>query len=369
MKLKLYCADIQIPSSVDHVQLLDPFWGFQRWDPTGEIESVFQRYRGEASQIFEIVSSIEEADAGLIPVDWNHVSNDNDTLYKARRFIETMDENGKKTFIFFITDAPVQLEWPRNVIVLRIASHRRLRQQCEFVIPQWSRDYVEQDFGGMLHLREKSDIPCVGFCGYAPPLGMKPGALRLKEKGRLALHYLGAHHFLPFRMAHAARARALIALSQSPFVETNFVIRDQSAFNNPIGMFLPGGSLEQLDSYRRDFANNIIQSDYILCSRGYANCSIRLFETLSLARIPILIDTDVVLPYEVAIDWNKYCIFVKESNIASIGRRVKEFHDNLSEERFKKLQIACRDLYEQWLSPNGFFNHLHLLCGVNNPSK
>jgi hypothetical protein len=170
-------------------------------------------------------------------------------------------------------------------------------------------------------------------------------------------------------MAHAARARALIALSQSRFVETNFVIRDQSAFSNPIGMFLPGGSLEQLDSYRRDFANNMIQSDYILCSRGYANCSIRFFETLSLGRIPILIDTDVVLPYEFAIDWNKYCIFVNESNISSIGRRVKEFHDKLSGEQFKKLQIACRDLYEQWLSPSGFFNRLHLLRGVNNCSR
>jgi hypothetical protein len=96
--------------------------------------------------------------------------------------------------------------------------------------------------------------------------------------------------------------------------------------------------------------------------------SIRLFETLSLGRIPILIDTDVVLPYEFAIDWNKYCIFANESTIGSIGRRVKEFHHNLGKEQFKNLQVACRDLYEQWLSPSGFFRHLHLLLGVNNSS-
>jgi hypothetical protein len=105
MKLKLYCADIQIPSNVDHVGLLDPFWGFRRWDPTGEIESISRPYRVEASQMFDIVSSIEQAEAGLIPLDWNHVLNDNDKLSKARRFIEIMDENGKKTFIFFITGA------------------------------------------------------------------------------------------------------------------------------------------------------------------------------------------------------------------------------------------------------------------------
>jgi len=160
-------------------------------------------------------------------------------------------------------------------------------------------------------------------------------------------------------MAHAARARALIALARSPLVQTNYLIRGESAFDNPIGAFLPGGTVEAAVLRRREFVNNILSSDYVLCARGWANCSIRFYETLSLGRIPVLIDTDCVLPFESAIDWRKYCVMVKENKPAQAARAIREFHETLAPGEFEALQKACRRLWEEWFSPLGFFNNLH----------
>jgi hypothetical protein len=104
---------------------------------------------------------------------------------------------------------------------------------------------------------------------------------------------------------------------------------------------------------------SIVDSDYVLCARGIGNWSYRLYETLSLGRIPVFIDTDCVLPYDFAINWRDYCVWITRSEVSTIGERVAEFHESLSENDFVERQHACRKLWEDYVSPQGFFSNLY----------
>jgi hypothetical protein len=104
----------------------------------------------------------------------------------------------------------------------------------------------------------------------------------------------------------------------------------------------------------------MIASDYVLCARGTGNYSYRLYEALSLGRIPVFVDTDCVLPYDFAIDWPSYGVWIDRRSVKHIGERVAEFHAGLSDEGFMELQRRCRLLWEEYLSPLGFFSKFRL---------
>ena len=99
-------------------------------------------------------------------------------------------------------------------------------------------------------------------------------------------------------------------------------------------------------------------ADYALVTRGEGNFSYRLYEVLSCGKIPLFVDTDCVLPYDGIIDWRKYCVWVDEEEIDMIGERIVEFHERITPARFVELQGEIRRLYEEWVSPVGFFRNL-----------
>jgi len=52
----------------------------------------------------------------------------------------------------------------------------------------------------------------------------------------------------------------------------------------------------KLGAHMDEYEKNLLESDYILCPRGFANTSIRFYETLSSGATPILIDSGTDLP-------------------------------------------------------------------------
>jgi hypothetical protein len=228
-------------------------------------------------------------------------------------------------------------------------------------MPAWSEDFVESYLGGQLPIRQKSEKPTVGFCGYASHT-MWPLKSKLKREIRI-LAGLGAN-LLKIKKKKRARAigpairsRALYLLSRSPQIKTNFIVRDRFLG----GVHLPDGSLDYdlWQKIRLEYVTNMVESDYILCARGGGNFSYRLYETLCCGRIPIFIDTDSVLPYDFILDWKKYCVWVDESEMPFIAEKVTDFHNNISPQDFIRFQHKCRKLWEEWLSPLGFFTNFH----------
>ena len=112
---------------------------------------------------------------------------------------------------------------------------------------------------------------------------------------------------------------------------------------------------------RLTFINNIINNDYTFCMRGGGNYSLRLYETLCLGRIPLFINTDCILPFENIIDWKGLCLWVEEGDINKIGQIILDFHSSMSNDEFNERQIKCREIWEKFLSKEGFAKQLNML--------
>lgn len=366
MRVAIFTHRKYLPEGCLQVPMLDPFWRIERNDAGGHDQSNVSEYVRVGCQYFELAPSPCEADAALLPMDWYYTFADPGHKKTAGRLIAEAGALCKPTIIFCTDDSCRPVDWPPLTCVFRNALYRSERKTMEFAMPMWSTDLLRTHLNGELDLRRKSPIPRVGFCGYAPPLATEWDTQKLKDSVRLAASYLGLTRRIPRRSGHAPRARALIELQRSRHIDTEFILRPRSAFANPTGAFLPGGTPQSAQTQRRDFLRNTLDSDYVLCARGYGNCSIRLYETLCLGRIPVYVNTDAVLPYEDIIDWKRYCVWVEERDLPRIGEKVAAFHESLSSDDFIERQRECRKLYEDWLSPEGFYSNLYRLLPLSN---
>lgn len=359
MKLKIYSDRSYCPENLSHVPMLFPFWSKTSDAAESFRFGSFDRYVEIGRSLFEL-SSLKEADLAILPVYW-HLTKDSTARDLAMQFIRQAERAGKPVVIFSIGDWDEDIE-AKHPTIFYTSSFRSRQKSNEFVMPEWSLDFAEKDASDrLINIRRKSAKPKIGFCGYAPPLGLRFGTKKIKALLRLGADRVGVTNMLSYKTGHTARVRALQALSKSSLVETNFLLRDFFAFANK-GKSLqtvPSDRLDFMQKSRQEYQQNTLESDYILCASGYENYSLRFYETLSCGRIPIFIDTDCILPYDFAIDWKKYCVWVDESEIHLVAEKVADFHARLSGQEFVDLQHECRRIWQEWISPEGFFANFY----------
>ena len=104
-----------------------------------------------------------------------------------------------------------------------------------------------------------------------------------------------------------------------------------------------------------ELLDNLLGSDYVLCARGEGNFSYQLYETLCSGRIPVFVNSNCVLPFQNQLDWKSFCVWVEAEDVTKVASKVAEFHAALTPEAFIELQKRCRNVWEEWLSPHGYF--------------
>jgi hypothetical protein len=341
-----------------HVPFLAPWWGVPPEDPASLNRGQFAHWASRRPASYVLVDRPAEADVFVLSIPWKATRGDPAARAFAEGEISAAGNLGRQIVIFFDSDHDESIAWPRHAVVFRFSIYSDTRRRNEFSIPTFSQDFLALNRAGILHAREKSAAPSVGFCGYAPPLGCRWSTHAVRETVRYAAYRMGLLSRCRRWIAHAPRVQALRALRRSPRVETRFIVRDQFAFNR-WGVLQPGGSPGSAARQRGEFVENLDGADYALCVRGLANCSIRFYEALSLGRIPLLVNTHCVLPYDWLVDWKKACVWVEETDLPRLGRILGDRHACCSSGEFTAQQRLGRALFEQWLSPEGFFGQLH----------
>jgi hypothetical protein len=89
-----------------------------------------------------------------------------------------------------------------------------------------------------------------------------------------------------------------------------------------------GGSELELS----EFTSHLERNTYIVCPRGTENYSYRIYETLGRGRIPIIIDTDMVLPKE--INWDYLSVRVPYESLNKIYEFILRDYQLRSEAEF-----------------------------------
>jgi hypothetical protein len=354
MRMRIYSDLAYLPDTLAHVAMLFPFWGIS---PKAKPESQlgFERYRKVGTSLFEL-TALEDSDVAVLPFDWEFTRGSAATRDLALAFLARAQEADKPVVIFYESD--VLMEVPaENSLVFGPSLYRSRRTSRDFAFPGWTEDLLTKYRGGKLDVRRKRPRPTVGFCGYAPPLGMPLGKGKIKESVRWVLNRTGTIRYVQAVPGYYARVQALRLLQRSPHVDTNFLVRPFLSLPKGIGLAPLGIDVET--GSQLEFLQNLLESDYVLCARGLGNYSHRLYEALACGRIPLFIDTDCVLPFDFAIDWKRFGLWVDQVDLRSVADRVAEFHASISGEEFEELQVACRRLWEEWLSPEAFFANFH----------
>jgi hypothetical protein len=329
--MRIYASRDLVAPGVPAVLMLQPFWGAWREDPRRPTAGRFAKYLAEADGLFELTDAAS-ADIHVYPHPYDQVACDPATADRVSTFQRRAAAERKPAVIFIGSDSenavPLDEGWIFRLALSRETMSRATRRLHQFAMPAWSEDFVTQYLEGRLPVRRKGPMPIVGFCGFAASSSM--------------------------------RSQALGVLSRSNEVETRFINHSQFWAGAIARTWGGGRYAARMRAARRQFVDNLVDSDYALCVRGAGNFSFRLYEALCCGRIPLFVDTGGVLPYEDAIDWKRLCVWVDGSDLHRIDRIVADYHAALSDREFEERQRECRAIWEEWLSPIGFHRHFAL---------
>ena len=101
----------------------------------------------------------------------------------------------------------------------------------------------------------------------------------------------------------------------------------------------------------KSYAKSLARSKFVLCPRGIATSSYRLFETMQMGRVPIILADNWVAP--VGPDWELFSIRVAEKRISEIPELL-----TLYKHRYEEMGQKARKAWEDWFSPKVQFHCL-----------
>jgi hypothetical protein len=264
-------------------------------------------------------------------------------------WIERGGQEGKKVLVFTAGDLQHGVVIPR-AIVFKALNYRFLKKENEIYIPVYVDDLLA---GRELALRHKGDKPVVGFCGWAEAPGLIPKAkMKIKNLGWESLAWLTRNqNYLAYKKGIWYRKRAIDLLQADPKIKSNFIIRPSYSGSAKTISLDPAQA-------RKEFIDNIISSDLVLTPKGDGNSSARFYEVLSLGRIPILIDTEIILPLEDIIDYDSFILRIPYRQLDQLPDLVSKFYARLSDEDFVKMQQKARDVFLRYLRYDSFFSYV-----------
>ena len=204
--------------------------------------------------------------------NYNIICLNNDTIPELQPYIINQKLN---VFLIRSDDTHPILMNNNKCIIFRTSLYKSKKQINEFIIPVFWFHKLNNNFIDYKLKSIKSIIkPSLSFCGYI--------------------------HSYPKRLQWCEY------LKQSSLIDCYFIYREQFMHAN-----------------YKEYIQNMNQCEFCFCPRGTGNFSIRFYECLYFGRIPVVIDTDMLLFQEDEINWSNHIVFSK--NIEEIPHDIVSF--------------------------------------------
>ena len=214
-------------------------------------------------------------------------------------------DKDKKGFAIWIDDYQYAFNLDDNITLFRTSLNRTNRGNNEYAFP-WCFPMQKEHFAPLFN--ELS----IGFCGL------------YSNKER----------------------REVIDWFKNSNLKTNFILR---------GRFIRQYDAEEQKQYRYDFLECMKENLFSLCPRGAGNFSLRFYETMRYGRIPVLLNRNMVLPFEDIIDWEDTIIM--SDSPEELEHKVLSWY-NKGKDFLIDRQENCKYIYDKYLSVKGFANNL-----------
>jgi hypothetical protein len=263
--------------------------------------NIFSEIETYLPSSYTFIDNISDCDFILLPFKLN-ISDS-----RFNHFYDLSIKENKKLLAFYNDDNDKDIELD-NLFIFRTSFYRTKIKDNIKIFPPF--------FGPKVNDFELcSNNKTIGFCG----------AITSKERHNVLDFINNAYNLIDYKK--------------------NIIIRD--------GFFC--GSLDKSVAVN-EFNQNLLNNLYNVCVRGAGNFTYRFFETLSVGRIPIFIDTDTPLPFENIIDYKKHCVIVNYKQLPMVEDLIEEFENN---NNLEEVQFSNYKLYNEFLSPKGFINKIN----------
>jgi len=268
-------------------------------------------------------------------------------VYEA---VVAAQQYGKPIIIDATSDSDVFLNLP-TAHILRCGLYKSLQQTFETECPFWSNYRTKNILDFMTVNQNKGNKPVVGFCGTTSSRGRLSNLVKSsvpKNLTQFALSQGKIARQIDIRvkegMSLKLRQATIDLLVKDPRIETYFDITNnhQSYYSQ---------SEQNRILLEKLFIKNMQRCDYTLCVRGTGNYSGRFYMALNAGRIPIVLDTDVVIPYEDLL----YIIKVPIQDFHRIGDIILEHFESVTELELKYIKLQNKEVFNQFLTPEKFF--------------
>ncbi len=184
--------------------------------------------------------------------------------------------------------------------------------------------------------------------------GLYPSVSRqwVRKGWALPAHYISTHiHKFSFRreeLDHKDILFSFVGSSRTHPIREKIVqwrqpggvVIDASAKDDKQYWWEKANKDELLNSFR-DVTR---RSRFVLCPRGVSASSIRLFETMEAAAVPVIVADDLELPLGPA--WEEFSLRVPEREVDDIPKLVEQLEDRATE-----MGRAARQAWEAYFSP------------------
>ncbi len=290
----------------------------------------------------EYVQAPEQADAIVLPN--NFTSLDDKAHTYIAQYVDLAERFGKPLYLFSFGDYTDTLHFDPRANVFRHSLYGATRMPTDISVPT-----LTQDLGAagivLRHKEEKPTVSFVGKAGFGTP--RETVASHVKYS-----YYTALGIFKPLERARIRgvfwRRWMMKACAGSEYITTRFISRKTFS-----------GAARTIEVppevARKDFLDSIVESDFVLAPKGDGNYSNRFLEGLSLGRIPVFVDTDMVLSSSEKIEYEKITVRVPMSDVKNTPDYIRKFYDALSEEEWQARQRFARDTYAKYLFQDAFW--------------
>ncbi len=301
--------------------------------------------------IYTFTDKIEEADFAMLPMAWNYYI-ENNKVNLAQEFINYCKSKNKKIATYIAYDYGVT-PTVKDIYIFRQSGYASKRLIHQYSCPFFLNDQLKRRYKTeSIFIREKMESPLVGFCGQANISFAHNMWHLFNIMINNFKYYTHLKRWEPQTLYPPVlrREKVIDILEKSNLIKTNFIKRKayRGGANNA----------ETKEKTTKEYYENLINSDYILCIRGGGNFSVRLFETMMVGRIPLFINTDCILPFDNIIDWKKHVVWVEEKDMRFAPQILNDFHNEIHPDDFIQLQLDNRNIWVNHLSNKGIFENI-----------
>lgn len=317
-----------------HTPLLYPFWG-NPLDPqrVPTQYALFANHNYD-TRYYRITDQLDDAEFILVPYSQQVIRRHYPELLAQVQ--EAGVRSGKPLLLDGISDVEHPVSLPR-CFVLRYGGYRFQPDPWEIYIPPYADDLLERYCDNTLVLRDKSARPVVGFAGWADLTLLQEVRTIIKELPVRILSIVDSR-YRAVRKGVFIRRKAIAILQDSPLVTTNIIAR--STFSGHAET--AGASADRL---RKEFINNLRESDYGLDIRGDANASTRLYEMLSLGTVPVIVDTERNFPFSDVVDYASFSLIIDFHDLHLLPEKIAAFHAEIDNPTYHAMQQRAREAF------------------------